>query len=124
MGQYSDIVEIVTLSSAVAGSVVNVEVRIKNLCSYAINLTATKGRIDGTVLRFGSVHRVVNAGQTASWYDSFNMPDDDVVVSVESWYEGSDGIWRSDDYAEKQISLYSVPASEFGSISITSYERR
>ena len=124
MGQYSDIVEIVTLSSAVAGSVVNVEVRIKNLCSYAINLTATKGRIDGTVLRFGSVHRVVNAGQTASWYDSFNMPDDDVVVSVESWYEGSDGIWRSDDYAEKEINLYSVPSSEFGSIAITSYERR
>ena len=124
MGQYSDIVEINVPSSAVPGSTVNVEVRIKNLCSYAINLTATKGRIDGTVLRFGSVHRVVSAGQTASWYDSFTMPDDDVLVSVESWYEGSDGIWRSDDYAEKEIGLYSVPSSEFGSIAITSYERR
>ena len=124
MGQYSDIVEIIAPLSAVAGSTVNVEVRIKNLCSYAINLTATKGRMDGDILRFGSVHRVVSAGQTASWYDSFIMPGDDVLVSVESWYEGSDGIWRSDDYTEKEIGLYSVPSSEFGSIAVTSYERR
>jgi hypothetical protein len=52
------------------------------------------------------------------------MPDYDVLVSVESWYEGSDGIWRSDDYAEKEIDRYSVPSSEFGSIAITGYERR
>lgn len=124
MGQYSDIVSIVAPSSAVPGSTVNVEVRIKNLCSYAVNLTATKGRMDGLVLRFGAIHRVVSAGQTTSWYDSFIMPDDDVLVSVESWYEGSDGIWRSDDYAEKEIDRYSVPSSEFGSIAITGYERR
>ena len=81
MGQYSDIVEIIAPSSAVAGSMVNVEVRIKNLCSYAINLTATKGRVDGTVLRFGSVHRVVNAGQTASWFDSFIIPNSEGIYT-------------------------------------------
>jgi len=124
MGQYSDIVSIVAPSSAVAGSTVNVEVSIKNLCSYAVSLTATKGRVGDTILRFGTVQRVVNAGQTATWYDSFIMPGSNVTVSVESWYKGSDGIWHSDDYAETKINLYSTPASEFGSIEITRYERR
>lgn len=124
MGQYSDITSIIVLSSAVAGSTVNVEVRIKNLCSYAINLTATKGRANDEILRFGPSQKVVGAGQTASWHDSFIMPNKDVTVSVESWYEGVSGTWHSDDSAEKKVSLSSVQASEFGSIAITSYERR
>ena len=124
MGKYSDITSIMAPSSAAAGSTVNVEVRIKNLCSYAINLTATKGRANDEILRFGSVQKVVGAGQTASWSDSFIMPDDYVTVSMESWYEGVSGTWHNDDYAEKDVDLSSVPASEFGSIAIISYERR
>lgn len=124
MGLYSDIVAIIVPVNAVAGSTVDVEVRIKNLCGYAINLTATKGQANDTLLRFGTVHRVVGAGQIASWYDSFVMPDEEVTMSVESWYEGANGTWQSDDYAEKDVALYSVPSSEFGSIVITSYERK
>ncbi|MFC1991491.1 hypothetical protein ACFLVC_02015 [Chloroflexota bacterium] len=123
MGQYTDIVEIVAPGSAVGGSTVNVEVRIKNLYGYAINATATMGRVDGTVLRFGAVHKVIGAGQIVSWYDSFVMPAKVVTVSVESWYEGTDNIWHSDDRAEKQISLGQA-ISEFGSIEILRYERR
>ncbi len=124
MGLYSDIVAIIAPANAVAGSTVDVEVRIKNLCGYAINLTATKGQVNDMILRFGPVHRGVGAGQIASWYDSFVMPDEEVTISVESWYEGTSGTWQSDGYAEKDVELYSVPSSEFGSISITSYERK
>lgn len=102
VGGYSDI-WLVTPSSAEAGITVTVLAYIKNLCDYPINLTATMGRVNGEVLRFGTVHKVVDAGQTEFWYDSFIMPDHDVIVSVESWYEGTGGIWYSDDRDEKTI---------------------
>ena len=123
MGRYTDIVEIVAPDNAIGGSAVNVEVRIKNLCDFAITMTATMGRVDDTVLRFGAIHKVVGTGETASWYDSFVMPDKDVVVSVESWYLGVDDTWHSDDRDEKRISLGEA-ASQFDAIEIIGYERR
>ena len=121
-GKYSDI-WLVAPSSATPGSTVVVEAKIKNLCAYAISLTATMGRVDGTVLRFGAEHKIVGAGKTASWSDSFVMPDEDVKVSVESWYEGTGNAWHSDDSDEKSISS-GVAASQFGSIEIISLQRR
>ena len=103
-GLYSDI-SIVAPNNAQAGDTVNVEARIRNLHDFAINLTATMGRVNGEVLRFGAIHKVVGAGETESWYDSFIMPNSGVVVSVESWYLGTDGIWHSDDRAEIAIAL-------------------
>jgi len=102
-GLYTEI-SIVAPSSARAGEIVNVEARIRNLLDYAFNITATMGRVNGEVLRFGAIHKVVGAGETESWYDSFIMPDKDVVVSVESWFEWADG-WYSDDRTEKTIAL-------------------
>ena len=65
-GTYSE-VDIVAPSSAIAGETVNVEARIRNLHSFTIHLTATKGRVDDTVLRFGAIHKWVGAGETESW---------------------------------------------------------
>jgi len=121
-GTYSDI-WLVAPSNAIAGSTVVVEAKIKNLYAYAISLTATMGRVNGTVLRFGAEHKIVGAGETASWYDSFVMPDKNVRVYAESWYEGVDNIWHSDDSDEQGVSLGET-ASEFGSISIISLQRR
>lgn len=115
-GLYSDIA-IVAPSSAQAGETVNVEARITNLYDFAIYLTATMGRVNGEVLRFGTIHKVVGAGETESWYDSFIMPDRDVVVSVESWYLGTDDVWHSDDRAEKAIALAAIPEVYAGTIS-------
>ena len=121
-GKYSDI-WLVASSNAAPGNTVVVEAKIKNLCAYAISLMATMGRVDGTVLQFGAEHKIVGAGETASWSDSFVMPDEDVKVYVESWYEGTDNAWHSDDSDEKSISS-SVAASQFGSIEIISLQRR
>ena len=100
-GLYTEI-SIVAPNSARVGEMVNVEARIKNLLDYAFSITATMGRVNGEVLRFGATLKVVGAGETESWYDSFIMPDRGVIVSVESWYEGADR-WYSDDRAEKAI---------------------
>ena len=81
------------------------------------------GRVNGTVLRFGAEHKIVHAGETASWYDSFVIPDKDVRVYAESWYKGTDNVWYSDDSSEKSISS-GVAASQFGSIEIISLQRR
>ena len=121
-GKYSDI-WLVAPGSAIPGSTVVVEAKIKNLCAYAISLIATMGRVNGTELRFGAEHKIVGAGETASWSDSFIMPDKDVRVYVESWYKGTDNSWYSDDSAEKNVSSSKV-ASQFGSIEIMSCERR
>ncbi len=114
-GLYSDIA-IIAPSSAQAGEIVNVEARIRNLCDFAIYLTATMGRVDGEVLRFGAIQKVVGAGETESWYDSFIMPDSGVVVSVESWYLGIDDVWHSDDRDEKVIALELVAPPVAGTI--------
>lgn len=119
VGNYSDI-SIVAPDSAQEGEAVGVEARIKNLCDYAISLTATIGRVDGEVLRFGAIHKVVNAGETEYWHDSFVMPGKDVVVSVESWYEGIDGVWYPDDRDEKAISL-AVLVPRFSSLKVKDY---
>ncbi len=121
-GSYSDI-SLVAPSSAAPGSTVAVEAKIKNLCASAISLTATMGKVDGTVLRFGAEHKVVGAGETASWSDSFVMPDKDVKVYVESWYRGADNSWHPDDSDEKNVNSSNVN-SQFGSIEIMSCERR
>ncbi|MBA7714860.1 hypothetical protein ES703_123892 [subsurface metagenome] len=114
-GTYSEI-SIIAPSSAQAGETVNVEARIRNLCDFAINLTATMGRVNGEVLRFGAIHKVVGAGETESWYDSFIMPDRGIVVSVESWYLATDEAWYSDDRAEIAIALEVVAPPVAGTI--------
>ncbi|GAI13246.1 unnamed protein product, partial [marine sediment metagenome] len=115
-GTYTDI-SIVAPDDAQVGDTVNVEARIKNLWDGTINLTATMGRADDTVLRFGAIHKFVRAGETESWYDSFIMTCKGVVVSVESWYKAEDGNWYSDDRAEKVVALQTPPGGYLGTIS-------
>ena len=121
MGQYTDIVELVAPSSAVAGSQVSVQVSIKNLSNYTIYvtpvLTVSGGVGEGT-------YKTLVPGQTITWYFSFTMPNYGVKVTADSWCESYYFDWHKDDTVEKNITLASVPASEFGSITIARYERR
>ena len=47
-GNYTDIVEIVAPSKAVAGETVNVEAKVKNLATYAIYI-CTSGKYDDSI---------------------------------------------------------------------------
>ena len=52
------------------------------------------------------------------------MPDKKVTIHAYSYYYGADGSWYFDDEMTRVVNLVSVPASQFGSIEITSYQRR
>lgn len=106
--------------SAEKGSIVEIEAKIRNLHSSAIWLQA-KGRVNGTSLLFGSVSKIVAAGAIESWYDRFVMPGQDVLVTVVSFYWGTDSKWHSDDEATRNITLLAeqpVPSSEFRNLSV------
>jgi len=103
---YSDI-SIVAPDSAVAGSVVNLEVRITNLVDYTIYaipvLDVDGGRNEGN-------YETIVPGQTRSWYFQFTMPSRSVTVKAESWCESNYFDWHLDDTAQKTISLEEVYA--------------
>jgi len=47
-----------------------------------------------------------------------------VTIHAYSYYYGADGSWHFDDEMTRVINVVAVPASQFGSIEITSYARR
>jgi len=97
-------ISIVVPSSARAGDTVNVEAKIKNLSGSDLGMNPS-GQAGPTALWFGSAPKYASPGQTLSWDDSFIMPNEDVSVTVYSWYLGLDGVWHPDDNVEKIVSL-------------------
>ncbi len=128
MAQYADIVEIVAPTEAVQGSRIDIMVRIKNTYSSAIGIMVA-GALEYGVspwpgISFPETSTNVNGGATHSFSGYFIMPDKKVTVHAYSYYYGADGSWHFDDEMTKVVNLVSVPASQFGSIEIISYQRR
>jgi hypothetical protein len=128
VAQYADIIEIVAPAEAAQGSRVDITVRVKNTYSAAI------GVMVGGALEFGvspwpdisfpAPSANVAGGDTYSFSGYFTMPDKKVTIHAYSYWYGTDGSWYFDDEMIKIVNLVSVPESQFGSIEITSYERR
>lgn len=97
-GKYTQI-GILAPSSAPAGSVVEVEIGLKNVHSAEVNMWPGRTRYNTTIFRVydaaGRMHVVVPAGDMHSWFGSFTMPSRDIKILVESWYEGEER-WYSD----------------------------
>jgi len=128
VAQYADIIEIVAPAEAVQGSRVDITVRIKNTYSSAIGILAA-GALEYGVspwpgIIFPEPSANVNGGVTYSFAGYFTMPDKKVTIHAYSYYYGADGSWHFDDEMAKAVNLVSVPESQFGSIEITSYQRR
>lgn len=105
-GAYTQIVEVVAPSEAVAGDTVNIEVKVKNLYSSSVHITVT-GRVGDAELHFGNIYHTVAAGSIQSFYDSFIMPGSAVTLQVWSFYwTGTE--WYQDDEASKSIPLTGV----------------
>ncbi|MBA7712906.1 hypothetical protein ES703_121899 [subsurface metagenome] len=105
---YTEIVEIVAPSSAVAGETVNIVAKVRNLHASAINILVS-GRYDTIdVLYFSPSQAWVSAGETYSFPASFVMPSQDITVTVYSFYMGEYG-WYLDD--TKQVNI-AVPPPE------------
>ena len=121
MGQYTNIIGIVAPGSAVAGSTVSVEVKIKNLCDYIVYVIPVL-IVNGGVGE-GSYETIV-PGQIVTWYFNFTMPNYGVTVIANSWCESDYFEWHLDDTAEKAIALAAELESQFNDIEIIRYERR
>ena len=115
---YSDI-SIVAPDSAQAGETVSVELRVKNLCDYAIYaipvIDVDGGRSEGS-------YETIVPGQTRSWYFQFTMPSRSVTVKAESWCESYYFDWHLDDTASKNISLKEL-APEFSEFAVASFSK-
>ena len=128
MAQYADIIEIVAPAEAAQGSRVDITVRVKNTYSAAIGIMVG-GALEYGVspwpgISFPAPSANVAGGATYSFSGYFTMPDKKVTIHAYSYWYGTDGSWYFDDEMTKVVNLFSVPESQFGSIEITSYERR
>ena len=111
-GNYTDVVEIVAPSSAVAGQRVDIEVRIKNTYSTTIRIMAG-GALEYGVTPWPTIdypdwQANVAAGATRTFYGHFTMPSSDVTIHAYSYYRGTDGYWYFDDERTKDVSLAAV----------------
>lgn len=102
------VITLVTPDKAKAGVTVPVKAYIKNTSTIRREFTATMGRADSTVMRFGAVHKWIAPNDTVGWSDSFLMPNKQVVVSVESWTPGKLNIWSRDNSTEYLMKLDTV----------------
>jgi len=128
MALYADIIEIIAPSEAAQGSRVDITVKVKNTYSSAIGIMAG-GALEYGVspwpgISFPEPSTNVNGGATHSFAGYFIMPDKKVTIHAYSYYYGADNSWHFDDEVTKVVNLVFAPASQFGSIEITSYQRR
>jgi hypothetical protein len=106
-GTYTDVVEIVAPSSAVAGETVPVTIKIKNKYSASVNVAAI-GVYDSEVRFIDWLTAWIPAGATQSFSGSFVMPTRAVTIHGYSYYYGVDGYWYFDDERTKSVSLTEV----------------
>lgn len=112
-GTYTEIL-IMAPTTAKAGSVVAVEARITNLCGDVISALPGFSSVNGTPLfpgTFDELVQTIRMGETASWHDSFIMPESDASLHAESWFEGAGMALHKDDEVDAVISL---PVGEKG----------
>jgi len=112
VAQYADIIEIVAPSQAIAGSRVDITVRIKNTYSEAIAIMVG-GALEYGVspwpgIDFPENWANVNGGVTQSFSGYFTMPDKKVTIHAYSYWYGSDGYWYFDDEMTKAVNLASL----------------
>ncbi|MBA7588213.1 hypothetical protein ES708_30265 [subsurface metagenome] len=105
MGEYTDIVDIVAPSNAMAGERVDITVRIKNRWDYILLITADAIY---NAIPFLHMDYWIPAGETHSFSSSFIMPNTDVTIHASSSYWLFGDVWELDDEAEKDVSLAEV----------------
>ncbi|GAI59761.1 unnamed protein product, partial [marine sediment metagenome] len=102
-GAYTEIVSITAPTSAVAGSLVSVVARVKNLADYRIYIAVT-GHYDGKDFTFKPEYANVGAGVTSSFTHSFVMPAKNVRVDAWSYY-WTGSAWVQDDQAYVNVAV-------------------
>jgi len=107
-GTYTDIVEIVAQSTAIAGARVDVTIRIKNKYSASVHVAAI-GVLDSEERFIDWLDYWIPAGATHSFSGYFYMPSKSVTIHGYSYFEGTDGYWHFDDEDAKGVELSAAP---------------
>jgi len=110
-GTYTDILEILIPSEAVAGQTVAIEVKIKNTYSVTIGIMVggalDYGETPWPTIDFPDNSANVAAGATQTFSGSFTMPyyppGKIITIHAYSYYYGSDGYWHFDDEKTKDV---------------------
>jgi len=119
MALYADIVQIVAPAEAVAGSRVDITVKIKNKYASAIGIMVGGALEYGVTpwpgIEFPTNNANVDAGATYSFSGYFYMPDKGVTIHAYSYWYGADGYWYFDDEMTKAVNLAALTpqVSEF-----------
>ena len=118
MALYAEIVGIVAPSEAVAGSRVDIQVKIKNRSASPIGIMAS-GALEYGVTPYPGVEFPANwanvdPGAVQTFYGSFTMPSSGVKIHAYSYYYTAEG-WYFDDEMTKVIDLATLTpqVSEF-----------
>ncbi|MBA7539909.1 hypothetical protein ES705_32198 [subsurface metagenome] len=106
-GTFTDVVDIVAPNSAVAGESVPVTIKIRNISSSYIHVSAV-GVYDSEERFIDWPDAWIGPGLTHSFSGSFIMPNKAVTIHAYSWYEDIYGYWNSDDEAARDVSLAEV----------------
>lgn len=126
MALYADVFEIVAPSEAVAGSRVDITVKIKNKYASTIGIMVGGALEYGITpwpdIEFPTNWANVPGGVTQSFNGYFIMPDKKVTLHAYSYYY-ADGSWHFDDEMTKVVNLTEAVPSEFGSIEIVRYAK-
>ena len=117
---YADILSVDVPAEANAGDEVVVKVNIKNLYTAVISIKVTGvvlvGGIGWGVVTFPTSGANINPGQTYQFEGYFTMPNENIVLSIVSFWYGGDGQWHSDDVMVKEIKLAGAPLAEFSRV--------
>jgi hypothetical protein len=121
---YADIMDIVAPDEALAGSRVDIQVRIKNVYNATIGIMVAGALEYGVTpwpgIEFPEYSANVPPGETHAFAGNFTMPERAVTVHAYSYWYGSDGYWHFDDEMTKVVKLAELVPT-FGELKIKDY---
>jgi len=102
VGRYTDIVKIIAPDNASTGSIVPVDVRVKNIDTLFDHMVACVIIANGD--RFVDAFTIIRSGKTFSFTGTFIMPNKDITIYAYTYYPlGPD--WVLDDEATKDVDV-------------------
>jgi hypothetical protein len=114
MADYAQIVLIEARDSAAQGDLVSIAVQVKNLADYGFYVSLTGDR-NGSGITFSPGYSGIDGGAIFTFYGSFFMPNQNVTITVTSWWWGEDNAWHQDETKTKTVTLATLTplVSEF-----------
>lgn len=100
---YTDLIKIEHPPEAVAGTLVAIDIYVKNQHSSGIYLKATASVNDNVIVVVSPSQVTAEPGVTYIIRGVFTMPDVNAVIRAESWYLGVDQVWYQEDYQTRTV---------------------